>query len=252
MPKKAILITGGAQGIGRGIAQRFRRGGWRVVLVDCDAEALEETQAELGSPEEVLTIVGDAAAEPDVRRAGERVRADIGRLDALVNNAGTSSNRPLAELTLEQWNRVLAVNLTSGFLWSRELAPLLREARGVIVNIASTRALQSEANTEAYSASKGGVVALSHALAASLGPAIRVNCICPGWIDTAAWQKRARRKAAVLSEADHAQHPCGRVGTPADVAAMVWYLAAEEPGFVTGAQFVIDGGMTHKMIYVGE
>lgn len=250
MSTKAILITGGAQGIGRGIARRFLQGGWRVVLVDLDREALGEAQRELGDPAAITAIAGDAADEEVVRAAGGRVRAEVGRLDALVNNAGISINRPLAELTLAQWNRVLAVNLTSGFLWSRELAPLLREARGTIINVASTRALQSEANTEAYSASKGGVVALTHALAASLGPAIRVNCICPGWIATSEWQKSSRRKPAVLSAADHAQHPCGRVGTPEDVAAMVWYLAAEEPGFVTGAHFVIDGGMTHKMIYV--
>jgi NAD(P)-dependent dehydrogenase (short-subunit alcohol dehydrogenase family) len=250
MPTQAVLITGGAQGIGRGVARRFLQGGWRVILFDVDAEALAETRQDLAGLGEVMTIAGDVGSEDDIRRAGAGVRSEIGRLDALVNNAGIGINRPLADLTLEQWNRVLAVNLTGAFLCSRELAPLLREARGAIVNIASTRALQSEANTEAYAASKGGLVALTHALAVSLGPAVRVNCICPGWIDTSTLQKRSRRQAAVLSAADHAQHPCGRVGTPDDIAAMVWYLAREEAGFVTGAHFVLDGGMTHKMIYV--
>jgi NAD(P)-dependent dehydrogenase (short-subunit alcohol dehydrogenase family) len=250
MSTKAILITGGAQGIGRGIAQRFLRGGWQVVLFDLEAEALAETAEELGALGQVTTIPGDVAVEADVRSAGDRIRAEVGHLEALVNNAGIGSNRPLRELTLEQWNRVLAVNLTGMFLWAREMEALLRASRGSMVNIASTRALQSEANTEAYAASKGGVVALTHALAASLGPEVRVNCICPGWIDTSAWQKRSRRRQAEWSAADHAQHPCGRVGTPEDVAAMVWYLVAEEPGFVTGAHFVLDGGMTHRMIYV--
>jgi NAD(P)-dependent dehydrogenase (short-subunit alcohol dehydrogenase family) len=250
MQPKVVFITAGAQGIGRGVAQRFLQGGWHTVLFDVDAEALAETQEELGGLGPVTVIHGDVASEADVQRAGQQVRDSLGRLDALVNNAGIGIGRPLRELTLDQWNRVLAVNLTAMFLCTREFEALLRAARGAIVNIASTRALQSEPNSEAYAASKGGVVALTHALAASLGPDVRVNCICPGWIDTSAWQKRSRRRQAEWSAADHAQHPCGRVGTPEDVAAMVWYLVAEDPGFVTGAQFVIDGGMTRKMIYV--
>ncbi|MCU0897926.1 MAG: SDR family oxidoreductase, partial [Burkholderiales bacterium] len=113
----------------------------------------------------------------------------------------------------------------------------------------STRALQSEPNTEAYSASKGGLVALTHALAVSLGPAIRVNCVSPGWIDTSGWKKRSRRKQEALRPVDHAQHPAGRVGTPEDIAAMVLYLVSDGAAFVTGQNFVVDGGMTRKMIY---
>jgi NAD(P)-dependent dehydrogenase (short-subunit alcohol dehydrogenase family) len=108
----------------------------------------------------------------------------------------------------------------------------------------------TEPNTEAYSASKGGIVALTHALAVLLGPEVRVNCISPGWIDTSAWQKRRGRKRPALSEADHAQHPAGRVGTPEDIASLAAYLASPEAGFITGANFVADGGMTRKMIYV--
>jgi NAD(P)-dependent dehydrogenase (short-subunit alcohol dehydrogenase family) len=120
---------------------------------------------------------------------------------------------------------------------------------GSIVNIASTRALQSEANTEAYSASKGGVVALTHALAVSLGPDIRVNCISPGWIAVDDWKKSARRKQPVLRPEDHAQHPVGRVGHPEDIAALAAYLISSKASFITGQNFVVDGGMTKKMIY---
>jgi NAD(P)-dependent dehydrogenase (short-subunit alcohol dehydrogenase family) len=156
---------------------------------------------------------------------------------------------PVEQLALESWNRQLGVNLTGAFLMAKHAAPHLRAARGAIVNVASTRALQSEANTEAYSASKGGLVALTHALAVSLGPAVRVNCVSPGWIDVSGWQKSAPRQPASLSAADHAQHPAGRVGTPEDIAAMVAFLLSDAAGFVTGQNFVVDGGMTRKMIY---
>jgi len=118
-----------------------------------------------------------------------------------------------------------------------------------VVNIASTRALQSEPHTEAYAASKGGLVALTHALAVSLGPAVRVNCISPGWIDTSAWQPRGQERTSALRPEDHAQHPAGRVGRPEDVAILCAYLVSDAAGFVTGQNFVIDGGMTRKMIY---
>lgn len=131
-------------------------------------------------------------------------------------------------------------------------APLMkRSGGGAMINIASTRALQSEPNTEAYAASKGGVLALTHALAVSLGPdRIRVNAVSPGWIDVTEWKKAALRKAAHLTEADHAQHPVGRVGHPDDIASACVFLASDEAGFVTGQNLVIDGGMTVKMIYV--
>jgi len=118
--------------------------------------------------------------------------------------------------------------------------PLFRGSKGAIVNISSTRFLQSEKNTFAYSASKGGVVSLTHSLAVSLGPLIRVNCISPGWIDT---------KGEPLRPEDHAQHPAGRVGRPQDIASLASYLLSEEAGFITGQNFIVDGGMTRKMIY---
>ena len=155
----------------------------------------------------------------------------------------------MESLELADWQRVLSTNLTGVFLCTKHAVPLLRRSKGAIVNIASIRALQSEAHNEAYSASKGGVVSLTHALAVSLGPDIRVNCISPGWIAVADWQKRARGMPPALRPEDHAQHPVGRVGRPEDVAAMVAYLISPQAGFVTGQNFVADGGMTRKMIY---
>jgi NAD(P)-dependent dehydrogenase (short-subunit alcohol dehydrogenase family) len=135
---------------------------------------------------------------------------------------------------------VIGTNLTATFLLVRAAEGLLRAAKGAIVTIASTRAHMSEPNTESYSASKGGIVALTHALAVSLGPDIRANVVSPGWIDV---------RDEDLRPQDHAQHPAGRVGRPGDVAGMVAWLLGPESGFVTGAEFVVDGGMTRKMIY---
>jgi NAD(P)-dependent dehydrogenase (short-subunit alcohol dehydrogenase family) len=185
----------------------------------------------------VETDVGDESA---VARLIDDVAATEGRLDALICNAGFMIRKPIGELTLAEWSAVIATNLTSSFLLVRAAQKLLAASLGAVVTIASTRAAMSEKNTESYSASKGGLVALTHALAISLGPAIRVNCISPGWINTT---------EEALDAAEHAQHPAGRVGTPDDVAGLVAYLVGPEAGFITGAEFTIDGGMTRKMIY---
>jgi NAD(P)-dependent dehydrogenase (short-subunit alcohol dehydrogenase family) len=121
--------------------------------------------------------------------------------------------------------------------------------RGAVLNIASTRAIQSEADTEAYAASKGGLVALTHALAVSLGPDIRVNCISPGWVPTEAWRKPTARRRPSLSHADHAQHPAGRAGDPRDIGALAVHLLSPQAAFTTGAHLVVDGGMSRRMRY---
>lgn len=243
------MVTGGAQGIGLASALRLACDGWRVAIGDNDAEALAEAHAMHPA---LLALDCDVSDEASVARTVAEVHAAFGRLDALVNNAGITgaASGPLETLTLAEWNRRIGANLTGVFLMAKHCAPHLRDARGAIVNVASTRALQSEPHTEAYSASKGGVVALTHALAMSLGPEVRVNCVSPGWIDVRALRKAARRDAAPLSAEDHAQHPVGRVGKPEDVAAMIAWLLSEETGFITGQNFVVDGGMTRKMIYV--
>lgn len=232
-PASVILISGGGRGIGRGIAARLAGQGWRIVIADRDP------------PPETLAfahrfVQADVSDEAAVKRLVDGVAATEGRLDALVCNAGFMIRKPLEELSLDEWNSVIGTNLTSSFLLVRATAKLLRAAKGSIVTIASTRAHQSEPNTESYAASKGGILALTHALAVSLGPDIRVNCISPGWIDT---------QGGSLSAEDHAQHPAGRVGRVEDIASLVAWLVGPESGFVTGSEFIVDGGMTRKMIY---
>lgn len=229
---KTILITGAAQGIGRGCVEHFLKSGWNVTAVDIQP---------VDSGDRLETVRGDTSFEATAEKAVAKTIERFGQLDALVNNAGVGTSRKfkIEELPLEEWNRVLGINLTGYFLMAKHAAPFLRKTNGAIVNIASTRALMSERDTEAYAASKGGVVALTHALAVSLGPDVRVNCISPGWIET--------RRDAVHSEADRSQHPAGRVGVPQDIAELADYLVSA--GFVTGQNFIADGGMTKKMIY---
>jgi len=246
---KIALITGGAQGIGRAVAEAFLRRGGGAALLDPDEEALAETRATCRALGETLALCGSVADEADVAGAVGAVLKRFGRLDLLVNNAGFMIRKPVTELTLAEWNAVIGVNLTGMFLCAKHAAPALSEARGAIVNVASTRAFQSEPDTESYSASKGGVVALTHALAASLGPRVRVNAVAPGWIDVSSWRKTSARRPEKLSPRDHAQHFAGRVGEPADVANLILYLASDKAGFVTGACYPVDGGMTRKMIY---
>lgn len=245
------IVTGGAQGIGRGIARHLLAQGMAVVIADCDHEAGGECLQELAQPGRVLFVETDVAQEASVSALVAQAVARFGRITALINNAGVGGmGTPLEQLTLAEWQRVINTNLTGCFLCAKHCAPQLRPARGAIVNIASTRALQSEPDSEAYAASKGGIVALTHALAVSLGPAVRVNCISPGWIEVGALKKQRARCTAMLSPEDHAQHPCGRVGEAGDIAALVAFLIGDQAGFVTGQNFVVDGGMTRKMSYV--
>jgi NAD(P)-dependent dehydrogenase (short-subunit alcohol dehydrogenase family) len=227
--ERVALVTGGAQGIGRGIARALSGLGWQVAVAD------------VRRTNDFFFVRTDVSREAAARACVRAVVRRFGRLDALVNNAGLTGpdDGPVEKLALRKWNQRLGVNLTGPFLMAKHCVLHLRRARGSIINIASTRAMQSEPDTEAYSASKGGLVALTHALANSLGPEIRVNCVSPGWIAHEPVRKN-----------DHAQHPVGRVGRDEDIAALVAYLLSDAAGFVTGQNFVVDGGMTKKMIYV--
>lgn len=248
---KVVIVTGGAQGIGKGIVKSLFDKGMSVVIADIDSAAAQETTSEFNNPKKVRPIPTDVSDELSVQKMIIRTLEYFGRIDALINNAGIAAplSGPIEELSLKDWNRVIGINLTGAFLCTKHALPALQKKRGSIVNIASTRALQSESNTEAYAASKGGIVALTHAMAVSLGPKVRVNCISPGWIVVNEWQKKETRTHAQLRPIDHSQHPCGRVGYPHDIASMVAFLISEEAGFITGQNFIVDGGMTRKMIY---
>jgi NAD(P)-dependent dehydrogenase (short-subunit alcohol dehydrogenase family) len=240
MTARVAIVTGAAHGIGRATARRLLDEGWRVGVVDLKAGDLARvyrTQAR-----RVAMIDGDVGEETTAKRAVADVITKFGRLDGIVSNAGIMIRKPIRQLTLAEWRRVLDVNLTAAFLLAKASERALRKTNGAFVSIASTRAEMSEPNTEGYSTTKGGLVALTHALAMSLAP-VRVNCVSPGWIATKDYAKLRRK--------DHAQHPVGRVGKPDDIAEIVaWLLDGERSGFVTGANFSVDGGMTKKMIYV--
>ena len=239
---RTVLVTGAARGIGAGTARRLLRDGWPVFGLDRAAGGSAEAAfpRALRDHPRFRPLEGDVSREDDVAAACARIAAEAGSLHGLVSNAGVMARVPLAELSLERWKQVIDTNLTALFLLARAAESMLRKANGAVVAIASTRAHMSEPDTESYAASKGGLVALTHALAVSLGPAIRCNCISPGWIDVS---------GEPLAPEDHAQHPAGRVGRVEDVAALAAWLLGTESGFVTGAEFVVDGGMTRRMIY---
>lgn len=247
MKGKVAIVTGAGQGIGKAIAREFLQQGSAVVLAELDEQAGRQAQDELASLGKVLFMQCDVGSEASVQACVEKAIGDFGRIDFVINNAGVGVWKPVTELTLEEWNRVLATNLTSIFLFAKYASQHLRAARGAIVNIASTRAFMSEPNTESYSASKGGVVSITHALAISLAPDVRVNCISPGWIDVSGWKKDAR--PSDVRDIDRQFHPAGRVGEPQDIAAMAVCLCSSQSGFITGTNVTIDGGVTRKMIY---
>lgn len=241
----SVIITGAGNGIGRELAIAYGKAGARVTLADIDAQRGESAAAQILADGGVAQFVrADMRYPMDIAALIESAVTAYGAIDILINNAGIGRWNSPYELSLEDWDDVLHTNLRGTFLCAREAAKRMRQdgRGGSIVNLASTRAFMSEPNSEAYAASKGGIVALTHALAVSLGPDhIRVNCISPGWIETGDYH--------ALRDVDHAQHPAGRVGSPADIVKACFYLTDPANQFVTGTNLNVDGGMTRKMMY---
>ena len=241
---KVVVVTGAGNGIGRTIALAYARQGATVIVLDKDKKGVEHTRhvlTEAGYSSTGYTL--DLTKPEEIESTFKGIREDHGGIDILINNAGLSKNKSPLKLTVEDWDYVLNSNLRGSFLCAREsVRSMKKRGGGAIVNIASTRALMSEPNWEAYAASKGGLVSLTHALALSLAEShITVNAISPGWIEIDDY--------SALKESDHAQHPSGRVGKPADVAQACLFLTHPDNNFINGANLVIDGGMTRKMIY---
>ena len=243
-PKAPVaIITGAGHGIGRAITLRLLQDNWRVGIVDLAAAGLKRG---FGTHRARLVHTeGDVADEQTARRSVETVMNAFGRLDALISNAGIMIRKPLRKLSLAEWHRVFDTNLTATFLFARAAEKPLRAAKGAIVTIASTRALMSEPNTESYSASKGGLRRADACAGAQ--PCARM---CGSTASARAGSSCDRRRKRKLRRKDHAQHPVGRVGKPEDIAEVAAFLIdRERTGFITGANFIVDGGMTRKMIY---
>ena len=241
----AVVITGAAGAIGGALARKFMERGSAALLVDVSEAALKKLAESLEGRglKNFKALRADVSKEESWREAASVVESDFGAsLGALINNAGIGVSKPVEDLDFAEWRRVIDTNLSSVFFSAKHCARFLRKGGGAMLNIASTRALQSEPNTEAYSASKGGIVAITHALAMSLAP-VRVNCVSPGWLDNGSF--------GTLTKADMEQHPAGRVGEPSDIASLAYFLCdPSESSFITGQNFYCDGGMTKKMIYV--
>lgn len=220
---RVVVVTGGAKGIGKTIADEFRKSGAHVCVIDL----LENDY-----------FVGDLADQTMLDAFADKVIADYGRVDVLVNNA-LPLMKGIDECTYEQFNYALRVGVTAPFYLTKRFAPYFAPGASVI-NISSSRDRMSQPQTEGYTAAKGGISALTHALAVSLAGKVRVNSISPGWIDT---------DFTVYDGADAVQHPAGRVGNPLDIANMVLFLCSDKAGFITGENICIDGGMTRQMIY---
>lgn len=239
--QKTVIVTGGAKGIGKEIVLQYANKGFNVIIADIDEKAGLEIVNNFEA--NVCYIKTDVSQIKDIEFLMKEAIHRYQTIDILINNAGISKWASPYEITVDEWDAVISTNLKSVMFASREAAKYMRDNNGgKIINIASTRSIMSEKNSEAYAAAKGGIVAITHALAASLSEdRIQVNAISPGWIETGNYQS--------LRKIDHSQHLSGRVGKPSDVAKACLYLSDEDNDFVTGINLVIDGGMTKKMIY---
>jgi NAD(P)-dependent dehydrogenase (short-subunit alcohol dehydrogenase family) len=244
---KVVVVTGAGSGIGQAIAITYAKHGATVVLIDKDTNLMKQTYNLIQDDGfEAYPYTLDLSKPSEIEHIFKQIKAKTERMDILINNAGVSVWKSPYDLTIDDWDLVLGTNLRGTFLCSREAATIMRgHGGGSIVNISSTRAVMSEPHSEAYAASKGGIISLTHALAISLGSDhITVNAISPGWIETGDYNE--------LKAVDHLQHPSMRVGKPEDIARACLYLTHPENDFITGTNLIIDGGMTRKMIYRNE
>jgi NAD(P)-dependent dehydrogenase (short-subunit alcohol dehydrogenase family) len=249
LQNKVALITGSGSGIGRATATLFAKEGARVVVVDLAKDMGEETVEIIRRNRgEALYMHADVSKSEDVKRIMEKGAQEFGRLDILFNNAGINLRAPLLEMTEEQWDRMLNVNLKSVFLGCKYAIPIMaKQGGGVIINAASTFAFVGLAWFSAYCASKGGVAALTKAVALEAAPhKIRVNCVCPGTTETPMIHQlwKASGKPEEMRESRLSMHPIGRLGKPDDVAYAALYLASDDASFLTGSALFVDGGYT--------
>lgn len=240
LKEKRAIVTGGANGIGRTIAIALEEAGAKVWVIDKDKKKLDNLRQHYPW---IHTTCLDLADADEILKFFRQIEVEWRFADILINNAGISRFKPLEKLSIEEWDYIINSNLRASFICSREFSRMHAHGQyGRIIQIASTRHLMSEPGGEAYGASKGGIVSLTHALANSLsGTGITVNCISPGWIHNGDPEK--------LRTIDHSQHLSGRVGKPSDISSLVLWLCAPENDFVNGENIYIDGGMTKKMIY---
>jgi NAD(P)-dependent dehydrogenase (short-subunit alcohol dehydrogenase family) len=238
LKEKRILITGGAKGIGAATAARFLEEGSRVAVLDCDDEGCRRIKKEL--PGLAGTICADVSNKEEVDRAFQELDGLLKGLNVLINNAGISLRKPFVDITLDDWCRVMDVNLKGVFYVAQQAAKLMDEGEGgVILNMGSTNALVGVHYYASYNASKAGVVELSRSMALELAPKIRVNAVCPGYILTA--MQKAEYTPKMLRTCE-GKVPLGRLGSPGEVAALFAFLASDDAKFITGQYFVIDGG----------
>lgn len=247
---KVVVVSGGAQGIGRAVAAHCQNEGASVFILDCDSAAGVEASATLTrdnptSPVRFLSV--DLRDPAQIQTAIATLRKFHERVDILVNNAGVGLTKPLLQTTANDWDLVLNVNLRGAFLLSQAVVPLFPESGGAIVNISSIHATHAFADSIPYACSKAGMLALTRNLALDLASRkVRVNCICPGYIDTRLWEHSLQGSSDPKAEAEQiaALHPVGRRGVPDDVAQAVVFLASEDSSFMTGSELVLDGGLT--------
>lgn len=244
---KVIVITGGANGIGRCLVEEFVKLGSKVIFMDIDKVAGEKLVNMVG--ENATFFSGDVMIETDLQAFTSKVISIYKNVDVLINNACAGSGGILSNKSFDDFNAVLISKIAAPYELTKNLKAAFNP-KASIINIASTRANQSQKDTESYTAANGGMVALTHALSVSLAPDVRVNAISPGWIDTSDYQLDAQKYVA--SSCDKMQHPVGRIGHPLDIFEMVKFLSSKSAGFITGQNFTVDGGMSKVMIYHGD